>query len=853
MTTKVQIEESIEELRKLSRLVYQTYHDHSALVSQLNLLPAAARQALWITYQNAKGPVKAIRKQVAEILKDRDITEGELQTIIDDAKAENPNAYYRMYKAWYNLLYVFILANYKDSANMAIENLVMSITGALENPGYLKSVKFDFSGERETGSTRMWLAFFNSHHIKQDTAKQLFLSIENGNLVYNLYDRPSNKSVDERKVEDGIAFNATDMIDLFNAHLKEIENDNGPVINQIELKANEKVFKISMGPNDIDEPGYQFLLSDNLIMVHKNTKAIGQSNEQQGDVFTKKISLGDYFYLCRGNSLVLIGKITGNTEPVDYDSWGDDGWVQRSFLKIYESINENKYEGEQKWWTPNFRSTCWQIPSNEIALANRVLFKPFFSAEFIFDKNIIIPQPEPDNKMEPKKALNTILYGPPGTGKTFRMLEIIKSGKIIEQFENDKPDYEVFVNNYHWWELISLVLLEKKKATVPEIMEHELIKTKFSVSEIQHRPQRVWGALQSHTVLDCPNVKLNAEKRHGELIFFKEVDSAWRLNDENEFKSQFPFLAQEYSDLSNTKEIIKTKKHFTFTTCHQSLSYEDFIEGIKPILIDSSSEEDRPVQYENRKGYFFQACDKAAQRAGYLNLSEAINDSRENRKLKFEEANNKNQIYILFLDEINRCNISAVFGELITLIEDDKRLGAKNEIVDTLLPYSQTAFGVPSNLYIIGTMNTADRSVEALDTALRRRFSFEFMPPISNYVMEDFHGIPLKKIFSQINERISFLLDKDHQIGHSYFMEILTVNDLREVFKNKIIPLLKEYFYNDYRKIHLILGDGFVTLKNEKPEFAVNDNEEMARAIYSIIPIDDEFNIIEALNKTLAK
>lgn len=194
------------------------------------------------------------------------------------------------------------------------------------------------------------------------------------------------------------------------------------------------------------------------------------------------------------------------------------------------------------------------------------------------------------------------------------------------------------------------------------------------------------------------------------------------------------------------------------------------------------------------------------------------------------------QPHVLIIDEINRGNVSQIFGELITLIEDDKRttkwdetnnqyIGNPEKITVTL-PYSQDDFGVPGNLYIIGTMNTADRSVEALDTALRRRFSFkEMMPKPELLESKIIGGIKLSDLLDTINKRICVLKDREHQIGHSYFMNCETEQDLKNVFKDKIVPLLQEYFYGNYAYIGLVLGDGFV--KNDKftsnPSFAKLD------------------------------
>ncbi len=214
--------------------------------------------------------------------------------------------------------------------------------------------------------------------------------------------------------------------------------------------------------------------------------------------------------------------------------------------------------------------------------------------------------------------------------------------------------------------------------------------------------------------------------------------------------------------------------------------------------------------------------------------------SKRVEESKVEEAPGT-QNYVLIIDEINRGNVSQIFGELITLIEGDKREGEKEELSATL-PYSKSVFTVPSNVYLIGTMNTADRSIEALDTALRRRFAFEEMPPrpkIIEYegaLKEDKSEIQvgesyflLSKILETINKRIEKLLDKDHLIGHSYFMDVSEVSDLQRVFYRNIIPLLEEYFYGDKGKIQLILGRGFIKQVEHSREtelFAKSDYDD---------------------------
>lgn len=268
-------------------------------------------------------------------------------------------------------------------------------------------------------------------------------------------------------------------------------------------------------------------------------------------------------------------------------------------------------------------------------------------------------------------------------------------------------------------------------------------------------------------------------------------------------------------------ELVK-KGQIVFTTFHQSMSYEDFVEGIKPITNDDGN-----VVYEVRDGIFKKLCDAAK------------NDATNN--------------YVLIIDEINRGNVSQIFGELITLLEDDKRLGTDNEITVNL-PYSSAMnrnaepFGVPKNLYIIGTMNTADRSVEALDTALRRRFCFEEMMPNPGLLNKKINEISLKELLEKINERIVALKDREHQIGHSYFMKCETEDDLKLVFKNKIVPLLQEYFYGDYKKIGLVLGDSFVK-KEETCKFAKGFEYEDDKTERYRLQDENEWVIKDSLNQ----
>ena len=271
-------------------------------------------------------------------------------------------------------------------------------------------------------------------------------------------------------------------------------------------------------------------------------------------------------------------------------------------------------------------------------------------------------------------------------------------------------------------------------------------------------------------------------------------------------------------------ELANDKGQIDMVTFHQNYSYEDFIEGIRPVLSsrNKETEEDKSdVKYELYPGVLKSIAERAKE------------DEKQN--------------YVLIIDEINRGNIAKTFGELITLIEPSKRLKGKDETTVTL-PYSQDIFGVPKNLHIIGTMNTADRSIALLDTALRRRFEFiEMMPePEHPRISEDIGGVNCQKLLKVMNERIRILHDREHQIGHTYFMGVCDMDSLAKTFKNRIIPLLQEYFYDNWEKIDLVLNEnGFITneaigKKREKNQSLfknselVRDNVDDTRKIYEL-------------------
>ena len=258
---------------------------------------------------------------------------------------------------------------------------------------------------------------------------------------------------------------------------------------------------------------------------------------------------------------------------------------------------------------------------------------------------------------------------------------------------------------------------------------------------------------------------------------------------------------------------LRDSRQIAMVTFHQNFAYEDFIEGIRPVLDDEGRGQ---IRYELHDGIFKQ-------------IAEAAKEEKGKR-------------FVLIIDEINRGNIAKIFGELITLIEDSRRLGTDDETKVTL-PYSKNSFGVPNNLYLIGTMNTADRSIQLLDTALRRRFDFvEMMPePEHKDISTDVEGVDCQEMLKAMNKRITALLDREHQIGHTYLLDIDTMEKLSYAFQNKIFPLLQEYFFDDWAKIRAVLGgNSFVVEQSAAGVLWENEQVDEDRTIYERLPGDDD-------------
>ncbi|EJA8765832.1 AAA family ATPase, partial [Campylobacter jejuni] len=423
------------------------------------------------------------------------------------------------------------------------------------------------------------------------------------------------------------------------------------------------------------------------------------------------------------------------------------------------------------------------------------------------------------NMMKNNTPLNQILYGPPGTGKTYhtidRALEIIlKEEKIQIPSEDDRINRKKLFDEY------------VKNGQIVFTTFHQSYGYEEFIEGIKPRIDSEENSKEiKYEIKDgifkelCEKALENRDSIKNFNFYIDKLKEKAKIDDNN---------PEKYFELPNTKYSIQYRNGKTFR-----IKFDDM----------SKNHKDYPVSIDNIEKLYKTSNIDEIYNSVYVRaiLNYLKSQGLEDYKEKDEKTNLP---YIIIIDEINRGNVSKIFGELITLIEPSKRIGEKEEL-KVILPYSKKEFGVPKNVYIIGTMNTADRSITSLDTALRRRFEFiEMMPDVSKLSM-DCEGINLQELLKAINTRIEYLLDREKTIGHAFFIGVENLNDLKSIFQNKIIPLLQEYFYNDYALINAVLNDNGMIFEDKKDDKYLQkiknlDSVNSERSIYNIASFDDK-------------
>ena len=407
-----------------------------------------------------------------------------------------------------------------------------------------------------------------------------------------------------------------------------------------------------------------------------------------------------------------------------------------------------------------------------------------------------------DIKTHTHSPTNVIYFGPPGTGKTFTLQQKMKE-YISHAVPADRDAWlDSRLESLNWMQVIALVLLDlDKRAKVRQMTEHQWFQRKALLNgRSSNFSQTAWATLQSFTIPGSTTVAYKG--RREPAIFDKTADSEWFLVESQ--LEQVDELLSLYAELKRGPQSAEAIQRFAMVTFHQSYGYEEFIEGIR-----ARSDESGNISYPIEPGIFMRLCQRA-------------NADPAHR-------------YAIFIDEINRGNISKIFGELISLIEVDKRAGMSNAM-SLQLSYSGDHFSVPANVDIIGAMNTADRSLALMDTALRRRFDFvEMMPDLSLLSGTKVKGIELEPLLEKINSRIEALYDREHTLGHAFFMPVKNALDtgdeeaafkqLKIAFQKKIIPLLQEYFFDDWNKIRLVLADN--QKQDDSLQFVIEKTDDL--------------------------
>ena len=590
--------------------------------------------------------------------------------------------------------------------------------------------------------------------LSKNTAQQYqtylknFISFLEDNKIYSIFDYYDSKSKNPKYLEEEF---------LKSRKTKKLFTDYNSAVNKyIEFKnseANMKRYWVFTNKKEI---------FDSIEEFKQNNITQWDNERKDGYLQLSEIKEGDIVYIYSGEPIAAI-VVKAEVENISQDK-------RTIYLRFLKFTNQNKLSRIILDKYENLKNIQGKREIKSQESINYILNNEDIDTDMTLEKNDTLQQ-----KIE-ILSLNQILYGPPGTGKTYsvvrRALEIIEGNasddrsKFKEYVEKGQIKFITFHQSYGYEEFVEGIKVETKNDNVSYRIED--------------------GAFK--------RICKRANGDNWKKILLKDTKEELT---EDGFKKLYKNYVDKLPIFPNNTygKILETPT------------------DKQPFYLYKNNQFSILVKPQNSNDPKTISCDKLIKdifhndNYGMPSYEPVIIQDILSQEYESYKTNHINQNYILIIDEINRGNISKIFGELITLIEPSKRLGEDDEIM-VELPYSKEKFGVPSNLYIIGTMNTADRSIALMDTALRRRFEFvEMMPEYDELNEINIEGINIGEMLKTINERIEYLYDRDHTIGHAYFMGVTDIKTLANVFKNKILPLLQEYFYDDWEKIRLVLGD----------------------------------------------
>ena len=782
-------------------------------------------------YKGRSGVVVDIRKDIInKLLSNEQFTVESLHELINHYKQGKENQF-RSYKETFSIVFPAITFYGHNPQRDFVNAFTQKLIEDLDIEGEVKEVSFDFQGVRQQGSERYWVAIYNKHQENQSIGVQFFFEFFEGKIGYGVYKHENQNYLKPRVTLTAQEFNYEEMLAYFEESKQTLLDDVPKYdnLNSIQL-GDHRLYKISHGHFKAKKLSHviETFKSNNWIVLHEDT------GKGQADAFKNNLRQGDYVYITVGSKeLIGIAKVVNNDwDYVPNDIVDGDGWIYREVEVLQPAVRKKPKDLTNKQaFYPSANSTFSEIKLEHLTEVNDLLFKPYFNAEFI---NTPITQ---QNSDQMANELNQILFGPPGTGKTFNTineaLELcgedltgLSRSDIKARFEQKVDERRIIFTTFHqsmtyedFVEGIKPIEPEKEGDPVIYRVEEGIfrklcIEASFSLAKEEE-------SVATENVLDFSLAFDNFVQEIEEKLASEETIE---LATKNGGKVVVDGISQQgniiikHPGKDNTYPVSKQRLSKLHAAFPDLSDVNNIDQQFRSIIGGSNStanwsvlnaiRNNNPVTKETPKEIRKYSWDDKVQVVKSL--------KKEDYKGKTGEP------YVLIIDEINRGNVSQIFGELITLIEEDKRLG-NPEAIQVQLPYSKDWFGVPPNVHIIGTMNTADRSVEALDTALRRRFSFTEMPPKPELINTEgkaengiVNGIELSALLETINKRIEKLLDKDHMIGHSYFLSVEGLKGLKSAFQNKIVPLLQEYFFGDYGKIGLVIGSEFFDIKDNE-------------------------------------
>ncbi len=823
-----------------------------------------------------------------------------------------------MFPQWkepFSILYPFFYS--QDDKQETLE-VLESLGNEIINKYDLENARVHcvgFDGSQNYGSSDAWGAVIPFAAGNVQKAHQIFFKINDKGVTGGLY---AGHQIDSFIKNDGTQFNNwQEYLDYAGTLVVEWKEKNEVI--DFKFQNDEIEFEKKIKKSGMDDLGIFFNVIDNVtyeLELENNEKLVfscgsGQLSFQVGKRYCVCLKKNKFSFITSKNYIIQNTEVGSFTEPDDalfYKNVSGSNVIlhlKEIMSAVRSEIMRDNHTHEKKYDNEAFRK----------AVFDKVYRKKFLPL-FYKSNSIVLKNPN----MLIQKTLNQILFGPPGTGKTYHTIN--EAIHIIdpEFYLANNTDRES-LRDYYKEKLI--VDWETAKGQIGFCTFHQSFSYEDFVEGI--KPQKPTdadtylkysvqeGIFKRMCMLAAQNIKaLTAQKK--ELIsltdneFQQSQFYKLSLGDyaEQETKILYDYWKENHViSIGFGDGIDFTGKNETEVTAIYQEKYKDdfganainlfknYLKTGNYVIISKGNQHIRAIGKVTGEYYYdpttemrhkhFRKVDwifkdqeipvedlyskNLSQQTIYKMKSEWIQKSFfvNSGTEVYYEGHGEPQNYVLIVDEINRGNVASIFGELITLIERDKRAGNK-EATEVILPYSKERFSVPSNLYIIGTMNTADRSIEALDTALRRRFSFKEMAPDPELIKNEgslkgsngmIENIDVVALLNAINHRIEKLIDKDHKIGHAYFMDIETIEDLEMVFTDKVIPLLEEYFFGDYGKIGLVLGDSFVE-KSSHDKFAFASfnaydgqmqQDLKERAIYIIKP-SDSWNFVSVYTQT---